>query len=69
VAPVTMENGDPVPESFNEEVLAVTNSLTAEVHWQVDDLLMFDNTRMLHGRRDFGDNDRMIYTRFCATAF
>lgn len=66
---VTHENGEPIPASISEELLRITDDLTGEVAWQVDDLLMFDNTRMMHGRREFGDDERVIYTRFCATAF
>ena len=66
---VTLENGEPIPKSINEELLGITDDLSAEVDWHVDDLLMFDNTRMMHGRRAFGDDERVIYTRFCATAF
>lgn len=63
------DDGGYLPESLVAELARVAESLTAEVNWQADDLLMFDNTRMLHGRRRLLDDRRIIYTRWCHTSF
>jgi alpha-ketoglutarate-dependent taurine dioxygenase len=63
------EEGDPLSDSLVAELARVADSLTAEVSWQEQDLLMFDNTRMLHGRRRLLDEERIIYTRWCHASF
>lgn len=65
---LTLGDGSPVPLSLYEELVRVTRTLTAEINWQPEDLLMFDNTRMLHGRREILDPERLIYARFAAVA-
>ncbi|MCA1615989.1 MAG: TauD/TfdA family dioxygenase [Acidobacteria bacterium] len=63
------EDGEQFPAWLVEELTSLAASLTAEVNWQKDDLLMFDNTRMLHGRRELLDDERIIYTRWCHASF
>lgn len=63
------EDGEQFPAPLVEELTNLAASLTAEVNWQQDDLLMFDNTRMLHGRRELLDDERIIYTRWCHASF
>jgi alpha-ketoglutarate-dependent taurine dioxygenase len=63
------EDGEQFPAWLVEELAGLAASLTAEVNWQKDDLLMFDNTRMLHGRRELLDDERVIYTRWCHASF
>ena len=47
-----------------EQLASVSAGLTFEVEWQAGDVLMVDNTRMMHGRRPVLDDDRLIWTRF-----
>jgi len=63
------EEDEPLSDPLIEELTRVAAGLTAEVGWQKDDLLMFDNTRMLHGRRQLLDDQRIIYTRWCHASF
>ena len=63
------EDGELLSDHLVAELARVADGLTAEVNWQQDDLLMFDNTRMLHGRRRLLDDRRIIYTRWCHAAF
>gem|GEM_PF-2344755 len=63
------EEDDQLSDPLVEELSRVAAGLTAEVSWQKDDLLMFDNTRMLHGRRQLLDDERIIYTRWCHASF
>lgn len=63
------EDGEHFPPSLVEELTSLAASLTAEVTWRKEDLLMFDNTRMLHGRRELLDDERLLYTRWCHASF
>lgn len=63
------EEDERLPDSLVDELTSVAAGLTAEVSWQKNDLLLFDNTRMLHGRRQLLDDERIIYTRWCHASF
>jgi alpha-ketoglutarate-dependent taurine dioxygenase len=55
----------PVPDGWVETVKEVSDGLTADVNWQPRDLLMIDNSRFMHGRREVVMNDkRLIATYF-----
>ena len=55
----------PVPEQWVAAVKQVSDGLTAAVGWQAGDLLMLDNSRFMHGRREVAMNDkRLIATYF-----
>jgi len=63
-------DGTEVPDDIVDEIERVTNSLSAEVKWQKNDLLMLDNTRFMHGRNPIGDpQSRRIYTQFGYASF
>ncbi|MEH2082679.1 MAG: TauD/TfdA family dioxygenase [Nostoc sp.] len=61
---VFFENGSPIPDTIISEIEEVTDRLTEEIQWQVGDLVMIDNSRFLHGRRSFSDNQRLIFSIF-----
>jgi len=62
---VRMEDGSKIPQEAIDEVRAVSGRLTREIKWNPGDIVMVDNTRMLHGRRAFNDPKREIYVRMC----
>ncbi|PLZ22754.1 taurine catabolism dioxygenase TauD [Fischerella thermalis CCMEE 5273] len=66
---VRFEDDSPIPENVIDELKEITGRLTQLVAWQKGDILMVDNTRLLHGRRTFSDNQRDIYVRLCNPAF
>ena len=53
----------------NELLNEIAERITAEINWQKGDILMVDNTRIMHGRRAFMDDKRDIYIRLCSPAF
>jgi alpha-ketoglutarate-dependent taurine dioxygenase len=63
------EDGSIIPDYIYDELQSVTDRLTVEVDWQPNDLLIVDNTRVMHGRREIEDELRLIHTRFCSTNF
>jgi hypothetical protein len=59
---VTFEDGSLIPDAVIDEIEKVMDSLTEEVTWQAGDLVMIDNSKFLHGRRAFNDDQRRIYS-------
>jgi len=58
------EDDSLVPPAVVEELDALFEPLTLDIHWQSGDLVMIDNTRMMHGRRGFEANsNRSVYYR------
>jgi alpha-ketoglutarate-dependent taurine dioxygenase len=62
---VRLEDGSKIPQEAMDEVREVSGRLTREVEWDPGDIVMIDNTRMMHGRRAFNDPKREIYVRMC----
>lgn len=62
---VRLEDNSRIPDDVLLELQEVTERLTYLISWQRGDILMIDNTRMLHGRRAFSDQQRELYTRMC----
>jgi alpha-ketoglutarate-dependent taurine dioxygenase len=58
------EDDQPIPPELVAEVGAIAEPLTQPIRWQAGDLVMIDNTRMMHGRRGFEPNsERTVYYR------
>jgi alpha-ketoglutarate-dependent taurine dioxygenase len=66
---VRFEDDSKIPDEVISELKQVTAQLTYLVSWQKGDILMVDNTRLLHGRKSFSDTQRDIYVRLCEAAF
>lgn len=59
------DDGERVPEAWTEAVKAVSDRLTAPIAWQKGDLIMLDNTRIMHGRNAIVEADgRLIASYF-----
>lgn len=63
------EDNSEIPEEVVSELNEIAEKITTEISWQKGDILMIDNTRILHGRRGFADDQRDIYIRLCSPAF
>ncbi|MCA1992479.1 MAG: TauD/TfdA family dioxygenase, partial [Coleofasciculus sp. S288] len=59
---VTFEDNSPIPDGVIDEINKVMDSMTGVIDWQPGDLAMIDNSRFLHGRRAFEDNNRKIFS-------
>lgn len=57
-------DGSKLPDDLYDELEDITGRLTVDINWQQGDVLLFDNTRIMHGRRTVDDDQRLIYTRF-----
>lgn len=60
---VRLEDGSEIPETLLSEAEQTAEELTANVAWRAGDILMIDNTRVLHGRREYVGADRSIFYR------
>lgn len=58
------ENGEQVSQHLVATAKAISDSLTAEIHWQVGDLLMIDNSRFMHGRNAIFDPDERLIASY-----
>jgi alpha-ketoglutarate-dependent taurine dioxygenase len=66
---VRFEDGERIPDYVVEELRELANKLTVGVEWQAGDLVMVDNSRLMHGRNSFNDTQRDLNVRMSATVF
>jgi alpha-ketoglutarate-dependent taurine dioxygenase len=66
---VSFDGNSEIPDEIMLELNAIAEKITVEIDWKKGDILMVDNTRIMHGRRAFVDNKRDIYLRLCSPAF
>lgn len=66
---VSFDDGTNINDKIMSELNEIAEKMTAEINWQKGDILMIDNTRIMHGRRSFVDDNRDIYIRLCSPAF
>lgn len=59
----TMSDGSPFPHDILAEISEYANERTHSTHWQANDILIFDNSRYMHGRTGFKDTERQILVR------
>ncbi|KYF75588.1 taurine catabolism dioxygenase TauD [Sorangium cellulosum] len=58
---ITFADREAIPPSLLGEVVRVTEAVTLDIAWQDGDVLLVDNTRVMHGRRAILDPRRTIY--------
>lgn len=60
---VVLSNGEEVSEQLKQELTLLAEQFTHEVNWQDGDLVLIDNKRVMHGRREIhGDlSQRQLY--------
>ncbi|WP_414543165.1 TauD/TfdA family dioxygenase [Nostoc sp. CCY0012] len=63
------EDDSEIPHDVLTELDEIAERITTEISWKKGDILMIDNTRVMHGRRAFADETRDIYIRLCSPAF
>ncbi|WP_292865583.1 TauD/TfdA family dioxygenase [Nostoc sp. LPT] len=56
------EDGSKLHEEVADELEKLYDKFTQEISWQAGDLAMIDNSRFMHGRREFKDNRRQVFT-------
>jgi len=58
---ITFGDGREIPTGLLDEMRALTDELTRDIKWKTGDVVMIDNTRVMHGRRAITDPDRTIF--------
>ncbi|NES02875.1 MAG: TauD/TfdA family dioxygenase [Okeania sp. SIO2F4] len=66
---VCFDDDSEITDEIMSELNEIAEKITIEINWQKGDILMIDNTRIMHGRRAFSDDRRDIYIRLCFPAF
>lgn len=59
----TLGDGSPFPDDMLEEIAELAAARTHSTQWRKNDILMFDNSRYMHGRTGFTDTRRRILVR------
>jgi len=59
----TMGDGSPFPYDMLAQISAEATKRTYSTLWQANDILIFDNSRYMHGRTGFTDTERQILVR------
>ena len=59
--PVKFGNDEEIPEAGIQMISELANSLTLLRHWKDNDILLIDNYRVMHGRKQYsGEKDREV---------
>ncbi|WP_414564873.1 TauD/TfdA family dioxygenase [Anabaena sp. CCY 9613] len=66
---LNFDDDSEIPHDVLTELDEIAERITTEISWKKGDILMIDNTRVMHGRRAFADETRDIYIRLCSPAF
>ena len=59
----SLGDGSPFPTQVLEEISAYAERRTRKVYWEQNQILIFDNSRYMHGRTGFTDTSRRILVR------
>jgi hypothetical protein len=59
----SLGDGSPFPTQVLEEIAACAEPRTRKVYWEENQILIFDNSRYMHGRTGFSDRSRRILVR------
>lgn len=60
-----LEDDSKIPEAVLDEIKSVCEENTIEIPMQAQDFVMVDNTRLMHGRREFTGEGRAVFVRMC----
>ena len=58
---IAFHDGEPIPSAMLAEIESASTSCTENIEWRHGDVLLIDNTRVMHGRRAIVDPSRTIY--------
>jgi alpha-ketoglutarate-dependent taurine dioxygenase len=64
---VTMDDGSTIPDDVVAEAEGLADDLAYPIQWQPGDLVVCDNSRVMHARRQVTDTERRILARVCYT--
>lgn len=59
---ISFENGEMLPDWLLAESRGKAASLTIDIPWETGDIVLIDNSRVMHGRRRITDTNRKLFT-------
>jgi alpha-ketoglutarate-dependent taurine dioxygenase len=66
---VGFADGAPIEREVRLELAALAEACAVEIRWRAGDLLVVDNSRVMHGRLPFRDPARRIHVRMSDASF
>jgi hypothetical protein len=66
---VSFDDGAPIDRGLRLEIAALASRCSVEIGWRAGDVLLLDNSRVMHGRMPFDDRARRIHVRMSDAAF
>ena len=61
---VSYADGERIPPAVLDDIRRAGLACAHDIEWQANDVVMIDNSRIMHGRRGFEGNERKINVRF-----
>lgn len=58
---ITLQNGQELHSGILEELEGLTERFTQEINWKDNDMVLIDNKRVMHGRREIISSKREIF--------
>lgn len=65
----SLDDGAPIPEWFVDEAERLSDLYAYALRWRKGDLLLFDNSRIMHARHEINDPTRRILARVGTASF
>ena len=66
---ITMDDGTPLREDVVSEVERLADEAAYGIRWEPGDLVVIDNSRVMHSRAEVTDPERRILARVCKAGF
>jgi alpha-ketoglutarate-dependent taurine dioxygenase len=66
---ISFEDGLPIAPKLVARVREIANGMAVPVKWSKGDLIMIDNSRVMHGRNAFTDPNRKLHVRMSDASF
>lgn len=66
---VCFDDDSEITDDIVSELNEIAERISVNISWQKGDILMIDNTSIMHGRKAFDDPQRNIYIRLCSPSF
>lgn len=60
---VRLPDGNPFPSDILAQIRKVADEVSVNISWSPGEMVVFDNRRFMHGRREFADRERRILIR------
>jgi alpha-ketoglutarate-dependent taurine dioxygenase len=66
---ISFEDGTPIAPSLVARVREQAKAIAVPIKWSKGEVVMIDNSRVMHGRNAFTDPNRKIHVRMSDASF